>query len=255
MGRANRADFALIAKAFNRMGKALTIAGRLEEAIQAYENSILESKTSEASRELRKIKNLKEKRDREAYLSPEKSAEEKEAGNELFKEQKWAAAIERYTEALKRDPSNYKVYSNRAACYTKLMDWGRALDDCEKCIKANPEFVKPYLRKGKVQHFLKQYHKALETYEIALAIDPTASEIIQALNETRMAVQAGGNSKERAQEAMKDPEIQAIMGDPVISNILQQMQTDPQSAQAALRDPGVMKKINKLVAAGVISFG
>jgi len=51
-------------------------------------------------------------------------------------------AIEEYSEALKRDPSNYKVYSNRAASYTKMMAWGLALEDCDKCISIDPAFAK-----------------------------------------------------------------------------------------------------------------
>ena len=65
-------------------------------------------------------------------------------------------AIGHYTEALKRNPQNYKVYSNRAACYAKLMDWERGLADCETCLKQDPTFVKAYIRKGKIHHFLKQ---------------------------------------------------------------------------------------------------
>ena len=49
-----------------------------------------------------------------------------------------------------------KVYSNRAACYAKLMDWERGLADCESCLKKDPTFVKAWLRKGKIHHFLKQ---------------------------------------------------------------------------------------------------
>lgn len=45
------------------------------------------------------------------------------------------------------------------------MEWGRALEDCEKCLQLDPKFIKAYIRLGKVQHFLKQYHKAVETYE------------------------------------------------------------------------------------------
>jgi hypothetical protein len=41
----------------------------------------------------------------------------------------------------------------------------------------------------------------------------------------------GLTREERAQRSMQDPEIQAIMGDPVMQQILKQMQEDPSSVQ------------------------
>jgi hypothetical protein len=49
-----------------------------------------------------------------------------------------------------------------------------------------------------------------------------------------------------------DPEIQAIVRDPTISKVLQDMQNSPQTAQAAMRDPHIRKQIEKLIAAGVL---
>lgn len=41
----------------------------------------------------------------------------------------------------------------------------------------------------------------------------------------------GMSVEERREQALKDPEVQAILGDPVMQTILQQMQTDPGAAQ------------------------
>lgn len=187
-----------------------------------------------------------------AYVDPAKSEEHKAKGNELYNAGKFIEAIPEYTEALKRDPKNYKVYSNRAACYTKIMDWGRGLEDCESCLKQDPKFIKAYIRKGKIQHFLKQYHKALSTYDAALEIEPTNQEVMEAKRTTLMAINTSDSDPERAKEAMKDPEIQQILRDPTISKVLQDMQTSPQSGQAAMRDPEIRKKIERLIAAGVL---
>ena len=52
--------------------------------------------------------------------------------------------------------------------------------------------------------------------------------------------------------AMADPEIQAILGDPQMRSILNEMQTDPKKAQAVMSDPKMSAKLQKLIAAGVL---
>ena len=115
-----------------RMGNALGKLNRWGEAIEAFKHAILEDNAPATRTLLKAAEVSKKKADEEAYLDPVKSEAAKEEGNELFREGKFADAIDKYTEALKRDPSNYKVYSNRAACYTKLMQWDKGLDDCAK---------------------------------------------------------------------------------------------------------------------------
>ena len=132
------------------------------------------------------------------------------------------------------------------------MDWQRALADCDKCLSFDNKFMKAYIRKGKIQHVLKQFHKALATYDAALAIEAGNVEVLEAKRATMIAIQTTDADPERAKQAMQDPEIQAIMRDPTISKVLQDMQTNPGSSQAAMRDPDIRSKLEKLVAAGIL---
>lgn len=252
-------DFKTVAKAYFRLGNAQDKLNKLDEALESYRKAQLEDPLPAAATAYKKLEARKKKMERDAYLDPVKSEEAKNRGNEFFKDGKWTEAIAEYTEALNRDPSNYRVYSNRAACYTKLMDWSKGLEDCEKCLAIDPKFVKAYIRKGKIQHFLKQYHKALETFQRGLDLDPTATELIDGRRMTMNAINAenasGNVDPARAQEAMKDPEIQAILQDPMINKVLKDMQSDPASGSRAMADPTIRSKIDKLIAAGILQVG
>ena len=41
-------------------------------------------------------------------------------GNELAKQSEFEKAIEKYSEAIKLDPSDHRLYVNRSYCYEKL---------------------------------------------------------------------------------------------------------------------------------------
>ncbi|KAG8743074.1 Hsp90 cochaperone [Ceratobasidium sp. 428] len=64
--------------------------------------------------------------------------------------------------------------------------------------------------------------------------------------------QAGETDEQTLQRAMRDPEVASIMNDPVMQQILQQAQQNPAALQDHMKNPVVSKKIQKLVAAGII---
>jgi len=59
----------------------------------------------------------------------------------------------------------------------------------------------------------------------------------------------------RAAHAMADPEIQNILNDPVIRQVLQDFNENPNAANQAMMDPTVRSKIEKLVASGILQTG
>lgn len=59
---------------------------------------------------------------------------------------------------------------------------------------------------------------------------------------------------QRREKAMADPEIQGILTDPVMQQVLHELQSDPRAAQKHLRHPDIHKKISKLVTAGIIQL-
>jgi hypothetical protein len=75
----------------------------------------------------------------------------------------YPVAVKHYTEALARGPPSvnpeaHKLYSNRAACYTKLGSWDAGLKDADECIRLAPEFVKGYRYYFSPKHLLLRQH-------------------------------------------------------------------------------------------------
>ena len=67
------------------------------------------------------------------------------------------------------------------------------------------------------------------------------------------AINTSGTDTERAQHAMADPEIQALLQDPVVRDVINNLSGGDQMAgQRAMNDPTMRAKIEKLIASGVL---
>jgi len=87
--------------------------------------------------------------------------------------------------------------------------------------------VKGWIRKGKILQGMQDASKAMSAYQKALEIDPTNSEALEGYQQTMMT--AHSNPEEMRKQAMSDPEVQAILRDPGMRMILEQMQSDPRA--------------------------
>ena len=258
-----RADYKVVAKSFARIGNAYKAMDKFEEAKRAYEDSLMEDRVEDVEKRLKTLSKEMAKRATEAYVNPELAEAARQEGNELFKRAQvendislYAKAIEKYGDAMKRNPKDHVPYSNRAACYQKLMEWQLALKDAETCVEMDPAYVKGWSRKGAIHTYLKEFHKAMDAYNMVLKLEPENADAKQQLENVVYQVnasnQTGEADPERQKRAMADPEIQAILGDAQMRSILQEMQTDPAKAQKAMRDPTIAGKLEKLIAAGVL---
>ncbi|BES87703.1 STI1 [Nesidiocoris tenuis] len=252
IGRENRADFKSIAKAFQRIGNAYKKMENWTNAKIYYEKSLSEHRTPEVKALLSDVEKKIKEEERKAYIDPVKAEEAKELGNELFKNGNYAEAVKHYTDAIKRNPDDPKYYSNRAACYTKLAAFDLGLKDCEKCLELDPKFIKGWIRKGKILQGMQQPSKAFSAYQKALDIDPTNAEALDGYRQCSIAVNS--NPEEVRKRAMADPEVQAILSDPAMRLILEQMQSDPKALQDHLKNPDIAAKIQKLLESGLISI-
>ncbi|ONM15446.1 Hsp70-Hsp90 organizing protein [Zea mays] len=264
-GRELHADFKMISRALTRKGTALAKLAKSSQdydaAIEIFQKALTEHRNPDTLKKLNDAERAKKELEQQEYYDPRIADEEREKGNEFFKQQKYPEAVKHYTEALRRNPKDPRVYSNRAACYTKLGALPEGLKDAEKCIELDPTFSKGYTRKGAIQFFMKEYDKALETYQAGLKHDPKNQELldgvrrcVEQINKASRGELSEEELKERQNKAMQDPEIQNILTDPIMQQVLTDLQENPRAAQAHLKNPGVMQKIQKLVSAGIVQM-
>jgi stress-induced-phosphoprotein 1 len=113
-------------------------------------------------------------------------------------------------------------------------------------------------RKGDIEMYMKEFHKAQESYAKGLELDKDNAACKEGLRKCIAAMTYGRQNmteeekKQQAAHAMADPEIQSIITDPVIQQVLRDFSENPAAAQKAMNDTSVRQKINKLIAAGVL---
>jgi len=252
VAKANRSPLEVVARSLSRIGTAYFRQDDLPKAIEYYKKSVIEHRDPGTVDNLNKAERLKIEKEKQAYINPELSLKAKEEGNQFFKSQKYPEAVERYSEAIKRNPSDPILYSNRATAYTSLLALPDALKDCEKAIELDKKFIKAYLKKGHVHFLMKEYQKALKTYENALEVDPENKDVDAAIKKTMAQVQKGQDLESVERNIANDPEIQAILADPMMNQVLKDLQSNPRSLNQYLSDPHIKNNITKLIAAGVI---
>lgn len=264
-GRELRSDFKMIARALTRKGTALVKMAKCskdyEAAIETFQKALTEHRNPDTLKKLNDVEKAKKELEQQEIFDPKIADEEREKGNDYFKQQDYPQAVKHYTESLRRNPKDARTYSNRAACYTKLAALPEGLKDAEKCIELDPTFSKGYTRKGAIQFFMKEYEKALETYQEGLKHDPQNQELtdgvrrcVEQINKAGRGELSADELKERQAKAMQDPEIQNILSDPVMRQVLVDFQENPKAAQDHMKNPMVMNKIQKLINAGIVQI-
>lgn len=261
-GRELRADYKVIAKSFARMGNAYHKLGDLKKAIEYYQKSLTEHRTPDILTKLRNTEKELKQKEAEAYMDPEKAEEARLQGKEYFTKGDWPKAVEAYTEMIKRDPNDARGYSNRAAALSKLMSFADAIRDCEKAIEKDPNFVRAYIRKATAQIAMKEYAGAIETLDAARTKDAEINSgantreidqlYIKATQARFQPADANETPEETYARVSKDPEVASILQDPIMQSILSQAQQNPAALQEHMKNPEVFKKIQTLIAAGII---
>lgn len=62
-----------------------------------------------------------------------------------MKEQKYEEAMFHYTHAIKLDPQNYSLYSNRSFAFLKMHQYHFAMEDALMTIQLKPDWTKVHI--------------------------------------------------------------------------------------------------------------
>lgn len=107
------------------------------------------------------------------------AAEFKARGNAAFANKEYKKAAKIYRDAIKLDPTNAVLFSNRAQCFINLEDWARALRDTEDGLNLKPEekiVTKLLFRRGIAAKKSNDLQLAQTCFNEVLSIDPTNAQ-------------------------------------------------------------------------------
>ncbi|XP_053290120.1 RNA polymerase II-associated protein 3 isoform X2 [Pleuronectes platessa] len=102
-------------------------------------------------------------------------------GNRLAASGMFEHAIECFTDAIKFNPREYRLFGNRSLCYERMQHFENALRDADLSLSMEPNWIKGLFRKGKALCGLKRYYEASLVYEEVLQLDRSSAEAKQEL--------------------------------------------------------------------------
>ncbi|RXM28102.1 Tetratricopeptide repeat protein 31 [Acipenser ruthenus] len=110
-----------------------------------------------------------------------RSFEQAVIGNQLASSGRFEVAVTYFTNAIKFNPKEYKLFGNRSFCYERLMQYDKALNDAEISLSLCPSWTKGYFRKGKALAGLQRYAEAEVALKEVLKLDSTCADAEQEL--------------------------------------------------------------------------
>ena len=87
------------------------------------------------------------------------------------------AAFAAYNEAIQLNPKSAKAYNGRGLVYSDTKQYGKAIEDYNRAIAiaAGTDYTSPYVNRGLVYNDNGEYDRAIADYNRAIAIDPNDS--------------------------------------------------------------------------------
>jgi len=101
----------------------------------------------------------------------------KEQGSKAFIAKDYPKAIEHFSDAIKENPQDHTLFSNRSACYFNLGKGMQALTDADKCIEIKSDWDKGHQRRAMALQQLGRFDESISSYEHGLKLNPDNAQI------------------------------------------------------------------------------
>ena len=98
--------------------------------------------------------------------------ENRDIGNNYFKEKNYQDAIKYYSKAIELDSNDKLSYSNRSVSYLNIGEYKNALNDGMNIIKIDNKWAKGWNRLGNALEKLDDIENAKESYKKAIELEP-----------------------------------------------------------------------------------
>ncbi|GAA6224882.1 uncharacterized protein LOC108876600 [Lates japonicus] len=137
--------------------------------------------------EAQKKKEEKPEPNKEKTVAPtaeeyaKRSRELASTGNRLAASGQYEMAVKCFTDAIKFNPKEFRLFGNRSLCYERMQQYENALRDADLALSMEPNWIKGLFRKGKALCGLKRYYEASLIYREVLKVDSSSAEATQEL--------------------------------------------------------------------------
>lgn len=185
----------------------------------------------------------------------------KNEGNEMFKAGNYNGAIAKFSDSISLNPAA-PTYSNRALCYMKLNRYDKAEEDARSAIRADSKFSRGYLRLSAALEAQNRFADAVTVLRDLVAFAPEYSGDLEEMQSKAASASKGTSGTGPAgagglpgglpnipglEELMKDPEIQALMMNPKMAKIAEEIKTGGiGAAMKYMSDPEIAPLFQKL---------
>ena len=184
------------AKARARKAGALFNLKRYESAAKEYRVCVkLDPKSAEYAHALARAQAAAKKQASKTAPPPRVARDPKRLGDEDMRSGRFARAIERYTEAIRSDPKDPKVFSNRSAAHAGSHMYREALQDAAAATDLAPNWAKAWNRKGFALYHLGRLEEALACYRECLRLDPSDKAVVALVEQMKESIASAGRNQ------------------------------------------------------------